>query len=440
MSDSGEEAAIVPAGSDHGPLHHVVRRVRRVMAGFTLLLIAATWPLWRPGTEFPDIPWFGWAVYVPPEFWDWLWLIALTLFLLFQMTPWVESGERASISQCVLFGFAILLLPTDQHRLQPWIWQMLLGGVVIAVAGRPALALEGLRGLTVSIYAWSAVSKLDWAFAEGHGQLLLNGLSQALGLTPALWSPELRHVLALLFPTGELAVALLLAMPATRRIGLWGSLAMHSLLILTLGPLGLGHEWGVLLWNAYFIVQNLLIFGRPAFPEAPGGEWDHVDPRQARTQLARVLVIIACLLPGLSIARLWDWWPSWAVYSSRPAIVRMYVTQADLPQLPASLRPHVGAPQPLTEWCPVNLDAWSFATCWCPMYPQERYRLAIIEAVALEADIAPRITIESSPDRWTGRRTEQDFAPQNSVELTNRLRSYVLNTCRRGVWPPHPLD
>ncbi len=416
-SDTGEGADVRQT--------RIVWRVRRVMALSTGMLVVATWPLWRPGTELPDIPWFEWAIDVPPEPWDWVWLIALGGLLAFQFLPRTDTRGWPSIVQGVLFGLALLLLPTDQHRLQPWVWQMLLAALIIALAPRAAIALEGLRGLTISIYVWSAISKLDWAFVEGHGQLLLDGLTQALGLSPALWTPQVRQSLALSFPIGELTVALLLALPWSRRWGLWGSIVMHSLLILTLGPLGLGHESGVLLWNVYFIVQNLLIFGRRAFPAGPGSEWDQTNPRQLRTQLTRMFVIVVCLLPGLSIAGLWDWWPSWAVYSARPAIVRMYVDRNDVARLPSSLQAHVGASSPLSDWYPVNFDAWSFATCWCPMYPQARYRLAVIQAASREGDITPRIVIESSPDRWTGERTEQEIDGKSGID--QRLVTFWFN-------------
>ena len=112
----------------------------------------------------------------------------------------------------------------------------------------------------------------------------------------------------------------------------------------------------------------------------------------------------------------------------RPAAVRMLVHESDVDQLPASLQPHVGAAAPLSEWRPVNLDGWSFATCWCPMYPQERYRLAVIDALADQARLEPRVEIRSTPDRWTGRRTHQTLSAD---ELTKRLDSFWCNTLPR---------
>jgi hypothetical protein len=416
------------------------------MAVFTALLVAATWPLWTPGTEFPDIPWFGWGVLFPPEPIDWLSLAALGGLLLVQFVPPGGSGESSGRrglkgAQGALFAGALWLLLTDQHRLQPWVWQMLLWTSVIALSGRdrPRLALESLRGLTLSVYVWSAVSKFDRAFVEGHGQLLLEGLSDAVGLSAADWSPAVRAGLAWCFPAGELLVAALLAVARLRRLGLWGSLAMHVALLLTLGPLGLNHEWGVLLWNGYFIGQNVLLF-RPlpaAGSRAGDVERDRTDSRSPRVAVTRLVTLVLCVLPGLSLAGLWDWWPSWAVYSARPEVVIVLVEDADIVRLPASLQAHIGPPRPLSTRCPVNLDAWSFATCWCPMYPQERYRLAVAMAVSREYDAEMTLTIRSSPNRRTGERAERRLDGQ---ALERHVASYWLNVRRRGVTPPLRLD
>ena len=159
---------------DDSPEARTVRRLRRVMAVFTGLLVASTWPLWTPGTEFPDIPWFDWAVDWPPEDWDWLWLGSLGGLMAVQFVPLPNGPRWPMLLKGSLFAGAVMLLPTDQHRLQPWAWQMLLGTILIAASLTDRAALRHVRVLTISIYFWSAVSKLDWAFIESHGQVLLD--------------------------------------------------------------------------------------------------------------------------------------------------------------------------------------------------------------------------------------------------------------------------
>jgi len=418
---------------DESRAAQTVRRLRRVMALFTGLLVASTWPLWLPASQLPQIPWLGWTVSLPRGPGEIVLVGNLVVFLLLQFL----NTPRKWFRQLQLYFFLTsvpLLLLLDQHRLQPWAWQMLIGAGVIALSHSPRLSLRCLQWFTISIYVWSAISKLDWAFIEGHGQLLVSGLASSLGLSAAVWPEALRQLLAAALPVAEFAVAVLLAIPTARRIGLWSAIAMHVALILTLGPTGLGHEWGVLIWNVYFIIQAWLLFGESSrialtaeFPERDPQEDPLLSP-------ALALTAIASLAPALSLIGSWDWWPSWAVYSSRPAVVQMLVEQQDIDRLPPTLRPHVGAPQPLSNWCPVSIDAWSYAACWCPIYPQERYRLAVIASISRDSGVRPRVIVRSSPNRWTGQRSESELTAE---DLDRRLEEFWINTDPREV-PSRP--
>ena len=158
---------------------------------------------------------------------------------------------------------------------------------------------------------------------------------------------------------------------------MWGAIVMHGALMLTLGPLGLGHEWGVFLWNVYFGIQAWLLFrGTPADSSLDHSTLKTSGLTCARTWFVRTSACFICLLPALSLAGYWDWWPSWAVYSSRPAMVRVHVGAPFSPNLPPWAQSFGVERPPATRWT-VEIDEWSYETCWCPMYPQERYRLAV---------------------------------------------------------------
>jgi hypothetical protein len=418
-----------------------VRRLRWVMALCTGLLAAATWPLWLPETPVPQIPWTRWAARLPRGPGEFALVANLAVFLLLQFLDIRRTWLRCGLNAYFFLASVPLLLLLDQHRLQPWVWQMLIGAGIIAMSRSSRVTLVCLRWLTISVYFWSALSKFDRAFVEGHGQVLLSGLADSVGLSTDIWSESLRRTLAAAMPVGEFGVAILLIAWRTRRLGLWAAIAMHAALILALGPTGLGHEWGVLIWNGFFIASAWLLFGNVAAGEPQASAW---RPRSTHPQAgaggsssawgspsawgAPVLTVLAVLLPALSLVGWWDWWPSWAVYSSRPAVVRMLVHEDETGRLPPTLQPHVGPAPPLSQWRPVNLDGWSFASCWCPMYPQQRYRLAVIAAVAEQAGIEPRIEIRSTPDRWTGRRGEQTLSAD---ALPQQLQAYWCNTSPR---------
>ena len=110
-----------------------------------------------------------------------------------------------------------------------------------------------------------------------------------------------------MFPLGELAVAVLLLHRRTWTWGLAGSIAMHGLLLLALGPWGLGHRPAVLVWNVavpslnpFELAYNRLIArprGTPALVPAPG-------PRRFAQGMAAAFNLAAgvCLLRGWTVA------------------------------------------------------------------------------------------------------------------------------------------
>ena len=96
----------------------------------------------------------------------------------------------------VLFAAAgVVMVLVDQHRLQPWAYQMSVAALVLAVApNRRGLGLLSL--LTVSIYLHSGLSKLDHSFLLANGPRLVDAALQAVGLSQKFWSSETRRIAA----------------------------------------------------------------------------------------------------------------------------------------------------------------------------------------------------------------------------------------------------
>jgi len=402
--------------------------LQRGVALFTACLMLSVWPLWtKHSREFVQIPW---------------------LSMLCQIPTWVDQGLLVGVTGAIallLFGrghgrsqrigcwlFVISLgglVSLDQHRFQPWVCQFLIYGVLAAIANGPQI-LKSWRVIVLSIYFWSAISKLDVAFLTSHGQLLLSGMLQPLGVDFTFWPEQTRQSMALLFPAGELLVVLLLLSRRLRIAGLACSVVMHLILIWTLG-LGLHHEWSVLIWNLFFIVQNLIVFGPWAFLPCPATPalmplrfW---TPQRALTSATAVAV----MYPALELMGYCDHWPAWAVYSSRPAIVKVYLEETAAENLPARLKPFLGTPQPLDDRLPFSLDAWSFQTCHCPVYPQLRYRLALLQGLLAGHVPESAVTVEifKTPNRWTGSRDRLRL--HNMKAVTAYCSQFLWNTNRR---------
>jgi len=404
-----------------------VSALQRVMAGFLAALIASVWPLWGwEPASLVQIPWFSELTGVP----GWVDRIGLAVLLVSMVI--LAGPRRFSRGQTwgrlllvVSLGLLVLL---DQHRFQPWVCQFLLMGTALLIAP-DQVGLSCSRAIVISIYLWSAISKLDMAFLNSHGQLLLNGLLHPLGIETTYWSPRIKTWLPLLFPAGELLTAFCLSLRSWRQIGLMASVVMHLLLLWTLGW-GLGHEWSVLIWNGYFLVQNLILFRPPGQYSIVTVELMPNSVSSFRHRLAVGGTILAVSYPALELVGYCDHWPAWAVYSSRPALVTILLDEAAVSNLPEDLRPFLGTPLPLTDEIPFRLDAWSFQTCGCPVYPQLRYRLAL--AGALLESLSPdawQVEIRFTPRRWTGERKELHLRGRDQIR--EYCRTFWANTLPR---------
>ncbi|QDU38587.1 hypothetical protein Mal4_29160 [Maioricimonas rarisocia] len=413
--------------NDDAPSQFGLRWLGRATALFALLLLWVTWRLWTPQDLFPQIPLLEFACRLPGPF-DWGALVFLILGLaggtLFSVG---QRSSRASwLTAAAAFG---LLFLGDQHRLQPWAYQFALTGVILGAASRARTAVLLLQLLFASIYVHSALSKLDAAFFQSHGQLLLDGLAGAVGLDTELWPERTRKIVAGTFPVGELLIAAGLLWRRSRRPAVAGAVVMHLLLLATLGPLGLDHEWGVLLWNGYFVIAVPLLFW--PVRDNGAGETPEPQPRSAGTVIAALATAGAVLLP---LTPSYDHWLSWSLYSSRPAVVMVLVDDESVAKLPAVVRPYVGPPEPLSDWRPVHLDAWSFGELGCPVYPQLRFRLAVAAALADVAGLGGNdmlVRVRTSPDRRSGVRERRELP---LPELRARLRDFRLNTASRTTW------
>lgn len=413
------------------PIFYRNRMIQRLLGCFTLLLLVVTHALWGspPTVDNPQIPWFAWGIDAPfgVDICSVFLLSTASLGLcLFSM----RNRTTRAFFLIYTISFSILIL-LDQHRLQPWVLQFLLMTIVLGLS-KHHLGMKCCRWIVLTIYFYSALSKLDTSFYESHGQLLLDGLLKAVHIDGSFWSDNFRNLLAMLFPLGELLIVSLLLFRRTCRCGVVFSWVMHSAIILAVGPLGLNHEFGVLLWNVYFILQNYILF------------WAHQDKREeeatlppSRIQIGnRLAVSLTILFAVLPVLENWGWydhWPAWAVYSSRSESVVILVDQEAAEEFPNFLKELCGRPILFEEKVPVSLDRWSFEKRNCPIYPQMRYRLALAKALIQEWTSEDEIEfkIESTPQRWTGERETITLVGWSELERYLSATFYLNTKARR---------
>jgi hypothetical protein len=393
-------------------------------------LVLATWSLWYGRNPlWPRVPCvlYEWPEAYLPGFAGGL-LVGCACLL------WRRRLGGRILAVCLL-----ILFQGDQLRLQPWAWHFWFLAVSFGL-GKATTVIESARWLTVSIYLFSAISKVDAAFPDEAGTMFLAPLFDAAPTwqtTPSGWS--WRDVAVWTLPLGEAITAMCLTRPRTWRIGVVLATMMHVALLARLGPWGLDHSIGVLGWNLYFLVQNPLIFS-PAVANKPlplrelfrdPGE----DPAD---DLARTVVALAVSLPCLSLCLPIDPWMAWGVYAPPLSKPTVWVSGLELDQLPADLqsaaRPvAIGQSPPgvddATLW--IDLTAWTLATHNVPDNPSPRYRFALARGLKrrLEESGSAKVSLVfyDRSSRWS--RTRSPGQPLRSAfELPEFQRNYVMNS------------
>lgn len=400
-----------------------VRLVNLLAAGQIALYL--TTKLWFPPFEYPQVPLFGMCRHWPDAV-NYLAFFGSLAGTFFAKTAADKRSRRIRHGVCAV-SFAILFA-MNQHRLQPWAYQFFILHAWLALADHRD-KLVGWRWLVISIYFYSALSKIDYAFCTNHGPFLWDGLLHVIGVEhgTARWPLNGRFLAAVLLPAAELLTAGCLCFRRTQRAGRFLSLLMHAGLLLALGPWGHNHSAGVLIWNVFFLGQNLLLFPGGIKPQCLGWHalslsrtWSwRGEPRPSQSVkachpislLAWSTLFVPLLAPLGDSFGLWDHWPSWSVYSARPERTRVFIHEDDVDRLPIELQQYVQPPPaPLEPWRQLRIGRWSLDASHVPIYPQSRFHVGVALAVAEQHGLETiRLVIETPPDRWTGRRTQEEY-------------------------------
>jgi hypothetical protein len=384
-------------------------------------MLGLSWPLWVGASDIPRVP-FVPGIPVGPA------AVTYAMFLVLVVsTVLVATADRWWGWYALSLGLFLLLVAQDQHRFQPWVYQYAMTCLLLAALPRG----EGLRFVRwwfVSLYLHSGLSKLDVSFRDELGPVFLNAGLSRLGLNIANWPPFWRHAGVFAMPLGEILVAICLMVPAWRRVGRLGAVAMHLVLIAILGPFGLGHSTIVLIWNAAMMIEVCLAFGpRTGLPETPGSSEGAPSRAAWRTVPVKLLFWAGVLLPLGERWGYFDAWPSHALYASHIGRVTVWLHESELSGYPASLRRHVAREEDTGLWHRLDLTGWSRAVRGTPVYPQDRAGLGLAEGLAARYRAAGhglvRVVLSGPADRWTGARTSAEAVGLDAIRaLGDRYR------------------
>lgn len=407
-----------------------ISTLRNLVVGGLWILIAATYPLWFGTSDFPQVPFFGFLTEVP------LWLDYVLLVLLAAASFMLAWGRDSVVLKrhCCLAAAAMLALLTllDQHRFQPWVYLAIVQLIIMsATALYNKLPMRLIRLVMCSIYIYSAISKFDHSFFQHLGMRFVDTFLDQIGMNPHLMTPAKKQWLIWLIPIGELLVGAGLTFPLTRRFAVGPAVVLHATLIIILGPWGLGHHLGVLIWNALFAAQVLIVFGwTPAI--------DNEDEVSDHSLVQWFAALTACICISMPIVEIADGpvdhWPAWSLYSDRTDKVELFLASKDSDRLPPNLLRHLGPPIPFQPWRKFYLEAWSLAETRAPIYPEDRFQLGVAKAIAerfglADDDTSMKIILHDSPDRETGQRESTTLIGRQAID--DATSGFGLNTTAR---------
>ena len=409
----------------------------RLMGIFTLLFIFTAFQLWAPQILFPQVP-FVWVFHDAPEIIEWACLAGA----IFGSFIWIFRSKKTPFSKSLHWIYPIsmfLLVMIDQHRFQAWLAQFLIFFFIAFLAPQKH-KLTWMRIFVIAIYFYSAISKFDIVFAEGLGTQFAQTLLSFVGVQKGSLTENTYSLIALMLPTGELIVGVLLLFPTLRWIGLPAAVLMHACMLLVLGPYGLNHNHGVLIWNTYFILQNAILFSSRKTREQPvdeiakqdnvmlshDGKIIHIQERKTFGRIITCLLTIILMMPLLEPWGFCDQWLAWKLYA--PAGERLTILVHDSKS--EIMEPRLGSSlvdSQIPNWKIVRIDRWSLLFLKTPIYPQNRFKLGIAIALAerYQLDHEIQVLVFSDANRWSGEREKTEL--KGIKEINQHARKYWLN-------------
>ncbi|MFC1757269.1 MauE/DoxX family redox-associated membrane protein [Planctomycetota bacterium] len=393
--------------------------LRWLIVGGLWILIAATYPLWTATGDFPQIPFFGFLTATP----QWVDHILIGMLAVF---TFAFAFGRASVRWNLNWGLGAagvlsLLTFLDQHRFQPWVYLTVVQFVILSVPdSHSKREWKLIRFLLASIYIYSAISKFDHSFFQHLGLRFVDTFLNQIGTNPHLMVPAKKLWMIWLFPIGEMLVGIGLIVPVTRRFAVGASMLLHAVLIMILGPWGLDHHLGVLLWNVLFASEVLVAFGRVT-PIDDEAEKIPTVGRPFMQSLAVLATVVCIGLPLWEIAggKL-DHWPAWSLYSDRTDKVELFIDSEHAAQLPPDVLRHLGPPIPFQTWRKLYLEQWSLSETRAPIYPEDRFQVGVIADVCNQLGLAnknggAKMVVHGPPDRMSGKRQNTSYIGTDAI-------------------------
>ncbi|MEM1304795.1 MAG: hypothetical protein AAGG46_07850, partial [Planctomycetota bacterium] len=223
----------------------------RVLAGSTLFCLAFCWRLWLTRPVYPLVPVGGLIPAFPHPF-D---RLALAAFVGLLIAVMVRPRWRAGV-WLLLAAFTLFFLQ-DQNRAWPSFYQFFVLFLLLANDGgaededSAGRVLAAMRFVLGAIYFWAGVAKLNPHFFHEEFPWFLEPLADRLPLE-ASWLTAVAPLAAVL----EVLIGVGLLTKRFRPPAVIAALAMHTLILLCIGPLRGGWSNSSWAWGMAVAVQT----------------------------------------------------------------------------------------------------------------------------------------------------------------------------------------
>jgi hypothetical protein len=378
--------------------------VLRLLAAFQLLMMVSTLPLWLNDGRFPAIPLFA-----LPEFPPWLLTASSAAFaagcLLLLLRGTASSGTSVTDGDSMTPGATRLpWLPgslllcgllagcCNQHCLQAWhvffLWVLL-----SCCIQNPRRQLSALRHIPACVYVCSGLSRLSLQPEAGPVGLIAGQLTALLPveLQP---DPAAFRLLCHAAAWGEVLAGVgLLSSGPCGRVATAAAMLLHVALLFALGPWGLNHNPAVLLWNLCFLLLLPLL----CFQQGP---WQSQEPSSPLSQSPWWWNVLLWGTSLAGLAGLTDNWPAWQLYSSRPEQWQLWIDRQHARHIPAPFASALSSTT-VDGLVAVRFDLVSLQQTGSPLYPEDRFQLALIQRTLSELPRNCRFRVRiDEPQVW----------------------------------------
>jgi len=346
---------------------------------FLLIGIGMSLPLWLNRRLFPMVP-IQENFPMLPVPWD---AVLLGLFALVAVANLILNNRKLQLASLVLL---FLLVLQDQMRWQPWVYTYAL--VILPFTVLPWQAeqekkqnsrwlLRSVQVLLIGIYFWSGLNKMNPGFTQVTYPLMLSklfGLPEGSSLHEAAW-------VGYVIPVIEMAVAVGLFFPKSRKFAVWGAVFTHLIIIAYLISMGENGNPIVIPWNVAMLGFVLLSFflqsNKITFRETVAPAKKKQKAKQRTPWVLVAIVLLTWFMPLLRFAGKWDNYLSFNLYSDSIKYLYVGLRGSALQEADERLAEYYLESSLMEEGETLDVFTWSFDELNVPVYPERRVYKAI---------------------------------------------------------------